>query len=66
MILQVDDEIYKLILNTLMECRYDDVIEDIVIYKECEHESEDDENKYDDDNVLPKIEKKKKIKKYAD
>lgn len=63
MILQVDDEIYELILQTLMECGYDDVIEDIVIYQECEHESEDDDN----DIIKPtKIEKKKKKKKYAD
>ena len=53
MILQVDNEIYELILQTLMECGYDDVIEDIVVYQECENQ--DDDNK-------PKSSKKKKKK----
>tara|TARA_R100001163_G_C5017262_1_gene161196 strand:+ start:366 stop:545 length:180 start_codon:yes stop_codon:yes gene_type:complete len=59
MILQVDNEIYELILQTLMECGYDDIIEDIVIYQECEHDKEDEPQP-------PKLQKKKKNKKSAD
>ena len=55
MILQVDNEIYELILQTLMECGYDDVIEDIVVYQECFEEVNDDDNK-------PKSRKKKNKK----
>ena len=40
MILQVEAELYELILQTLMECGYDSVIEDIVVYQECEHQEE--------------------------
>ncbi len=62
MILQVDNEIYELILQTLMECGYDDVIEDIVVYQECENQdNEVNDDKSDDDNK-PKSSKKKNKK----
>lgn len=63
MILQVDEELYELILNTLMECGYDDAIEDIVVYHECIEEvnDESDDDESDDDNK-PKSKKKKNKK----
>lgn len=63
MILEVDEELYELILQTLMDYGYDDFIEDIVVYQE------DDEKKFwsemidiQNDYNKPKSKKKKNKK----
>jgi len=63
MILQVEDELYELILQTLMECGYDGVIEDIVVYQECSWEDEKVEKEISKELKKPKLSLREKKKK---
>lgn len=63
MILQVSDDIFDLITEMLIECGFNDAIEEITIYQECEWAELENQVPKEEIKQTPKLYKRKDKKK---